>query len=402
MLKKNYFLIATCIALLLSSSVLAQNRYKKGFIVTNGNDTLHGLINIKLESGSSNQCQFIGENQEHQNFYAFQIKSTMMNDEYFVSKEVELGNEKKNMFLKVLYKSYVTLYKLDRTNYFIAKGDSLYLLNTIEKEVVNKGIQYSITLNKYQGILSYLFNDEPTMKLMIKHTRLTDASLVKVSKQYSSLKCNDCTSNNYTKNKKYSIYIEPQVGLIHSILNFKTSDDHATSLSPTFGINLHVSSNYYPRFEFLVNPTYSKFHFKGDFTHTIYRDKQTSRVDLNYSTISIPIMARFLLSKRKLQPSITLGLNNTFLFQEDCKLSKVILDVAGNEIYVIPESTDMRKHQIGIIIGLGLNYKINSKSSIHFNCDFEYRRTSVNTHYFLDKQQLYILQPRIGYSYMIK
>ena len=82
------------IALCLSAMLYAQGNYVPGYIITNNNDSISGLIDFKPDKQNSQYCRFrLSETEPEQIFYPGDISRYRFINEgkYYVSHEITKG-----------------------------------------------------------------------------------------------------------------------------------------------------------------------------------------------------------------------------------------------------------------------------------------------------------------------
>lgn len=86
-------------------SLYAQSNYKQGYIITNENDTINGLIDFRTDRANSNVCKFKkSEKSDEQVFHPGEILGYRFIKEmkYYVSRTVEIDKIKQTVFLEYL------------------------------------------------------------------------------------------------------------------------------------------------------------------------------------------------------------------------------------------------------------------------------------------------------------
>ena len=392
----NYLLISILTVLCFQSSLSAQKNYKKGYIITNSKDTIRGLIQFTSKSDYDKKCEIIRNGKTNSEFLTpNDIKNVKTNDSYFASKEVLLNNVRKKIFLEVLSEGIVNTYCLNNKKFFIEKGDSIYHLCTEEKEIIDKyGDKYSLVSNKYLGVLAFLFKEDPDINQKLGNTNLTSKLLVKITHEYCEKVCNNCKFINYRENQKHTIILEPHMAFNFSLLTFRGSNDVSTTLSPVIGVDIHFPSIRNAKWDYMLGINYSYNRFNGDYTHSIYRAVETYGVKLDYTFVSIPLLFEYSFNDKKIHPTLDFGYNNVFILSQNNSLTKLL-----NGSSIVEINSKMRLYQYGLIAGGGIKYKVSNNSSLNLKCVIEFRVSSINTHYFLDKQQTSSIQIKLGYSF---
>lgn len=392
--------------LLINNNDFGQVNYKSGYIITNNNDTIYGLINLRSNYRNNRACDFKKtENDSPEQLLPTDIKAYKIDDrKFYVSKTISLKDTSNVVFLEFLLNGIVNLfYYKDVVDeyFFIEKDNKLYELSNNKKIITNSYTHYLKYSNQYIGALSYLFQDSPEISGDIKKTRFSYKSLLDITKEYHNNVCNEYECIDYTKSTKRNIYIEPNISLINSWMGLKTSNDLSGNSKLAIGINFRFKPiKVFQLWNFLVGINYSTNHFNGDFeNHLFYPTSRTYRIETKYSIIRIPIILEYSFPTKKIQPFLLAGYNNVFILNPETDM-KIVFD--DNLIGETHNNLDFQKYQFGLMSGGGVRYLINDKSNIYLKTDFEYRFPSSSFSRTLDYQRVMALTVNIGYSFSLK
>ena len=96
----------------ISSILNAQSDFQKGFVIKNNNDTLYGLLDFRNFVRSSTLCSFKKyENETIINFTPNEILGyRLLDDKYYVSREVETKDGRKDLFLELIIKGQANIF----------------------------------------------------------------------------------------------------------------------------------------------------------------------------------------------------------------------------------------------------------------------------------------------------
>ena len=400
-------LVISCFTL----NSFGQKDYKRGYIITLDNDTIYGSVDLKSNYKNSRSCNFLSdEDQISKAFGPADIKAYRIeNNKYYVARAITLNNNKEVVFLEFLVDGIVDLYYLKESTseyYFIEKDTALILLSNDEKKVIEKSTVasgkddkvYLTTSNQYIGILKYLFQDSPEVMKEIPNTRFDYKPLINLTKDYHESVCKDYSCIDYTKSTGMSVYLEPTVGLIHSTMGLKTSDDHAQDFNPYVGLAFRFrNAKRLYRWNFLTGINYSSVEFRGDFENSIYSTPsqpiELHHIYLKYSYLSIPLTIEYALPARKLQPFFSASFNNIIILNSEYEVYKF-----DN---TIPETTHFLTWQFGFNGGMGLCYNLKNSSYFFLKADFEYRMPSANLRNILDYYRVYSIMVGMGYGFRL-
>ena len=219
-------------------SSVAQNEWKKGFVLKSEVDTLYGLLENWNSRVDARKCCFKSDlNSEVQIFYPDEIYGyRYLNGKYYVSKQINAINTDKPVFIEYLTQSKVSLYyyKEHTSRYFIEKDNVFYeLKNTVRIITESNDLHYEVEVKEYIGTLRYLFRDA-NMTDEIDKVHFTTKSLVDLVKKYHELACNDEVCIIYKKAPtKIKLRWAAMVGGEISKLNFggNTKTDNRFSYS---------------------------------------------------------------------------------------------------------------------------------------------------------------------------
>ncbi len=400
---KNKYLLY-CIALLSTTSfVFGQKDYKPGMIITNNNDTLCGLIDMKSNYQNCRECIFIEKNEQNpKTFFPEDIKAYKIeNEKYYVSKKVTMNNKTQWVFLEFMVDGIVDLYYLKESNdyYFIEKDTSIYQLSNESRVEIINDKKYLKNSNQYKSILQYVFYDSPKIKNEIATTNFNYTSLIKVTKDYHNSVCNEYECIDYSRSVRAGIFLETYVGIINSWMGLKTSSDHDFNLKPSFGFNLRirpVKTHYL--WNVMVGFNYSENNFQGYYNNTLFTEySATYQIYSKYKIIRIPMTVEYSLPFKKIKPFVSLSYNHIFLTNIDYDINRI--DEMGK---VIDYNSAFRKYQFGLSGHIGLKYNFKNNSYIFLDNEFEYRRSFNNFANYLDYHYVNSWLINIGYGFCLK
>ena len=413
---KKLKLIALLILLTVSASNYAQVQYLKGFIIKDTDTikcyikkeplkTLQYNISVKNTIESPEVVNYTPND-----LTGFYIESFGL----FVSKEftVRLVNDimkstdymaeeeeafvKENAFIKVLTSGPANLYiyfdEESHNHYFIEKDTIFYELyekfnfKMVEENNLNK--RKLFIQKNYLGKLAYVFSDCSKIKSKIESLRLSESSLIKITKEYN--KCMGYESEEYVKIKKMIIEKSVSAGL--SLNNFFFYSDHrdvfVNNIQPynqtlTGGLNFNFI---FPRisydFSLYTGLLYSNNKFIARYDTVKFDLSYTYNVDLNTHFIKVPLLFKYTLNKYKIKPYAFAGGFAGFVvkssnelitravgeFRDDIDYSYVFEIYHGSDYEYHPA---IRKVEIGYTIGLGIKTKMFKNTSLFIESRYE-------------------------------
>ena len=162
---------------------MAQSDYQNGYIITNENDTIYGLINNRGYVKNAKECTFkTGQDSEKINYTPDMIQAYRFIDgKYYVSKKIKVDEMESQVFLEYLIDGILDIYYYRENEkesynsgdyYFIDNGDGeLQFLNNKSYDVLasvwdnNTDPQtiYRKESKRYVGLLKLMTKDSPTL-----------------------------------------------------------------------------------------------------------------------------------------------------------------------------------------------------------------------------------------------
>jgi len=279
--------------------LIAQTDFRPGYVITNENDTLKGMIDYRGDSRNSQICVYKeNETSASKEYLPGKIKGyRFLESKYYVSKNILVEGVKKDLFLEFLVNGIANLYYYrefnDNPHYFIEKRDGqLFELKNTEGLIEKNFVHYSHEKKEYIGLLKYAFADCPQLFETIDNTTLDTKSLVNITKKYHNYVCNDekciiyekrlpviklrfapylsmnATSfnfinsnhlNYYYQEVKYQITSYPSIGIRMNTSLPQTSEKLSFQVSAEIGRNYIYGNGNYPE------NTFNEFHLHNTF-----------------------------------------------------------------------------------------------------------------------------------------
>jgi hypothetical protein len=305
--------------------VSAQNNFKPGYIITNDQDTLYGLINRTNSAKNSRICVFKKDEKSASVTYTpDEIKSyRIIGDKFFVSKEIKTNDVTQKLFVEYLINGIIDVYTCtypDRQMRFFVEKDgsgNLIELTNDDREFIYDNTEYRRNIDKYTGILKILMADAPTLGNEIENASFNRESLIKVSEDYHNLVCSNYKCIIYEKRLPPSLVeLGPVVGCFYTDVCQKTvhrdpyiifNDDFKPAFTPAGGIYLKLfipglNHTLYIRDEFFVMHRV----IKSDYLYyTDWTKKRDFTIKSNEFLNSLSLGAS--LTNWKLRPIINIG-----------------------------------------------------------------------------------------------
>jgi hypothetical protein len=389
-MKRLIILLAiTCIA----EFSFSQTDYRNGYVITNAGDTLSGFVDYQEKAKAYKSCDF--KVSKGQNTITYEPGSIIgygfENDKFYQSREVSIKNQPSQVvFLEVIVRGLVSLYKFEQT-YFIEKGnDGLQQLINETKEVFIDGKRVLKKTNQHIGTINILVFDCAEIRQRVQKIRLDERALTKLIEDYNQ--CKGEPSITFKAKKPWTkAVIGVTGGLNISLINFEANPGYEhlagnfeVSKSPVIGVSFDISS---PRLS-------ERISFHGDllyltskyYNYTLYNS--SSSVERNYVTIElqqlkVPIGIRYTFPIRKFTPYFNAGISSTIHLNSN---SKWVQEVESNSVVNTNESEalEIKSRQLGLWGGCGILKSINSKLNAFI--ELRYEQTDGITPFSVDSQ----------------
>jgi len=367
-------------SLCLAQQFYAQNDFRKGFIINNLGETIHGLINYREGAKSNEMCEFKrSEDQEATSYSPTQLAGYgFENDAYFSSKNINAtGESAQRMFLEVLVQGTATLYNY-RGRFYIEKGTEFKeLVNDFTEEQIGTEVFKKYT-NRHIGTLTLLLNDCDDVKNRIQKIKLVERSLTLLVEKYNA--CKGGTSISYKDNKPW---VDANFGVLTGV-NFSSfsynesvteagffTNDLGGNTTLMFGafadifaprinerIAFHIGVNY-------LSTKYTMHEFEESFIYNYERN-----VKAKFNKLSVPIGMRFFFSKNTFTPYFNIGLSNTFALKSSVRYT----EEQQSTDFVITKEDEIksRNYKLGYWAGLGLKKRISNNISAFIEARYDY------------------------------
>lgn len=371
-----FLIIFLCLA-----DLMGQSNFRPGYVITNENDTLHGLIDYRGDARNSKKCDF-KENQSSvvKEFIPFSIKGYRYTDgKFYISKSIQSNGKEIQLFLEFLVNGISDLYYYsDGTefHYFIEKSDKqLFELTNEKKYFIDNGAMKSRKTNRYIGLLRYAFADCPQIFPLITKARLEDKSLIEITKKYHEYVCNDQKCVIYEKQlPAIRFKFAPFVSMNESSLKFSNNPYYEAinfnkPVYPMIGLLLNTSlPNANEKLSFQVSGEFGKCNFHG--TGRGPYDNAFEEVFFNTSIIKIKAGFKYTFPVGKFRPTFTIGGNTLKLINKD---GRRVEELLGNSTGNTREWKDVpvADNLYGYYAELGIDYHISAPVVTFVNLGYD-------------------------------
>ncbi len=391
---KNYhhFTFGIIITFLLSSiTVIAEDKFCLGYIITNKNDTLNGYIQ-QFNIDPYTKCNFKeGLSSKVISFIPGEIKAYRYSDggKFFVSKQTPLEQGEKVLFLEYLIQGKANMYFMrdDMDHYFI-ETDKLKIIELSQRpilkqmEVENEGIFTFYKPEAYRGKLSYMLSDcsDEDFIREINNSKLKPDDLINLGKDYHNRVCNNekCTIFE-RKIKPVKIHFSLTGGVsmnefefedyytnyhIGSTLGCKMEFDNILFSSEQLTFQLGVLFQNYSRYPIISKGELDMYGYPVSYNYPT-----NSIFSLNTIALNIPVTFNYTFIFGKIKPYVGIGVANLFTICNS-KLTSSYVGVGVRE-------KTFPFYRIGYIGMIGTKYELKNHHDLIFELSY-----TVNQEYY--------------------
>lgn len=373
-------LILLIILICIAEFSFSQTDYRKGYVITNARDTLFGLVDYREKAKAYKTCDF--KVSKGQNTITYEpgniIGYGFENDKFFQSREISIKNQQSQVvFLEVIVRGLVSLYKYEGT-YFIEKGnDGLQQLINETKEVFIDGKRVLKNTNQHIGTINILVFDCAETRERVQKIRLDERALTKLIEDYNQ--CKGEPSITFKANKPWTKAIIGVTGGPNiSRLNFESNPGYGhlagnfeVSKSPMIGVSFDILS---PRLSERISFHSDFFYLTSKYyNYNLYNS--SSSVERNYVTIElqqlkVPIGIRYTFPERKFTPYFNAGISGTIHLSSNSKWAQ---ELESNSIVNTNENEALaiKNKQFGLWGGCGLLKSVNNKLNVFLELRYE-------------------------------
>lgn len=387
------YLFTTGLIILFILGAKAQSDFRDGYIIHNNNDTVNGFINYKGNKANAKKCIFREDMQsENQTFTPDEIKGYRFTDsKYYVSKIVNEGNKKEQVFLEYLIDGIVDIYYYrdeQGDHYFVDDGnDNLLELTTERKEVIVNNTRYINENKRYIGLLKSVFKDSPSIYQKVDNVDLNHKSLVTIAHDYHNEICIDEECIIYEKKipkikNAYGLIIGLNIMSFIEIYDFPAelyylrNNDFGYKILPSIGVYYKMNIPYInERLYIQYEGTYSRMRLttNSSIIEPIYSWTIINDITLIQNVFNNVCLVKYEFPNGKIKPTMHIGGFAGYYFKTDYERNREVIFAWGDT-----KSKDQindspfEKFDYGINCGAGL--KIHYKNDKELFLDLRYQR----------------------------
>jgi hypothetical protein len=285
-------LISTLI--FVSLQLHAQLDFREGYIITNEEDSIPGLLNYSFNKSFSQSCLFkqsrTGKKVEYTpdqvSAYGF------IGDKKFVSRIIKLKTKKQKVFMEQLVSGNMNLLR-HAQQFYVERNDSLVKLpGPVNKSVVVDGRQMIRTEKLYVGLLNYQLFD---CGLSANNTRYTEVDLTNIIQNFNRCKGG---AGLVFKQKlpwtRINVSVFSGVDVSSLYMDDASSMGFKRSVSPIVGVGIDISTpKLFDRLFLSIDPFFTQKKYIG-YTESV-SGTGTARTDhlINLAQIKVPLGLRY-------------------------------------------------------------------------------------------------------------
>jgi len=380
MIKKQFFIFV--LLLLVYQSTWAQRDFRKGFIITNRQDTVFGWIDYRGDARNARMCSFREtESGQITNYAPADIEAyRFIDSKYYISRDIGSADAPKQVFLEYLVDGLAKLfYYREKANdqYFIEKDGEFHELKVDEEKVLVDGRQMVRTRNTYIGLLKSTLNIME-MNDEIENSKLVHSSLMNIAINYHHHTCpegSECIV--YEKRKPLlALRVAPVVGVDFSTLTFMNYEvvfrEHILkkqkfepSYNFTVGVNLNFSMpRINEKFFVQMQALYSKYYFFDTHKST----QSSTDIHVGGNVLQMGLAMKYEYPKGKWRPTLAVGVGAIWL--PDGKIEENTDNYSMFGIHPSIEVIDFTQFTYGVEVIPGIHYYLNSNRIIFLQAKF--------------------------------
>lgn len=394
---KCFLVVIISLLLINISKCFCQNDWKPGYVITNKNDTVYGLIdNQGLRNNSINCCFRKDQNSNNQVFTPNDLFGYRIIDyKYFISKKIKIDGNDKVVFLEFLIKGKLNVYHYKDLSdrYYVEKDSSIYELKNTSVPVKINGTDYMQEKNEYKGILSFLLSDAK-MSNDIQNVQLSSAPLISLAKKYNEIVSNSDNCIIYEKMKppikvKFGIH----AGLYRNSITFndelssnyvngyligcRFEFENIFASLENLSLVLDLNCQYFNNYKLTALATPFNWNTGDDYPSVVYNGVYYSmfmygttnlNVSLNTLVLKIPFTVNYTFRKGFIRPYAGIGLMNCLVLTQN----KDFIEQDFSNVY----GKSIPTYQIGFIGKIGNKFILKNNHSIYLELDYDYAQSN--------------------------
>lgn len=348
--------------LFIYSKCFSQNNFQKGYIISNKNDTVPGLIKYGSNYENTYKCSFqVNPDSPVVTYSPGEITAYRFDDgKFFVSKKLN-PSDTSVIFLQFLFDGTVDIYGyFDKksAHYLISKTDNTLqeLKNDTRISTIN-GVKYETESKDYIGVLKTVFAESPSVMKKTENLSLSFNPLIQLAEEYHREVSPDEVYTNYAR-KRIKTKFSPGLIAGYSASDLLLKVDYNIMerlvLPPLgrgfrLGTFLNIKNEFFNR-----NLSFQTGLSISNSNHS------TKESNLQITTLNLPLQLKLTKPVKKIGLSALAGLNINSLLNFDYTSTSY-----GN--FEIKSG----REQLGFIGGLEIEYNTKFNKVISFQIRYE-------------------------------
>ena len=185
------------------SQIYGQSNFKRGFIITNEQDTISGWIDFRTDAQNMAVCNFkLCKTCEVTTFLPGEIFGYRFYEEgkFYVSREIVINGEPRTVFLEFVVQGMMNLfYYIDTSSsefgdieYFFFEdqnGRMIPASRRPDRFRDERGRLMEQEDLRFRGVIRYLFNEQESISQQADRVRFNRQSMINVVREYHDLTC---------------------------------------------------------------------------------------------------------------------------------------------------------------------------------------------------------------------
>lgn len=364
----------------------AQADFRPGFIITLQRDTMEGFVAFQGNKRNSIRCKFKTSLTEKATIYepSELVAYGFSEGRYYIADSIiDSKNSSGIVFYETLIAGKATLLRYN-SRLFIKKEESLPLeLKKIDELIVVDGKRGIVTKKDYVGLLNASFRECSNIVLLVQQTAnlgLLPKKIVPLFEEY-----NQCVQSEYqifnVKQPWLRAVVSLAGGLSVSDLQFSAEETFDarfinnsrfnTTLQPTFGVQLNVSSpKLDEKFSLSVEAWYVRHQFEGYSEYTYFGATNRHNLYVDVTSLKFPMLLTYHYPVGLTTAYARLGLIPNYQLEVKSR------NIHEQQYENVVKTNLIQKEQYdqlsaGIGAGVGLNRRIHQRQSIFLEARFE-------------------------------
>jgi hypothetical protein len=365
--------------ILFPSLAWSQSDFRRGYVIKTEGDTLFGLIDYRESAKANEVCTFKLSDQNETTYSPNTIAGYgFIDGNFFESRKlIAKGTSEDKIFIEVLIRGQVSLYKYQKT-FWVQKADVFKPLLNEKKQIFFEGRNVLKETNEHIATLNIMLHDCASIRKSIDKVELREKSLTTLIERY-----NLCTGATMIVYKTKKPWVKPSIGLAAGVT---TTDMQLSSFTPQYStltgsFGRSTSSMFGVSFDLLFPRLSERISFAGNllylpakkfyrYTMLEYGIVERNYIEVEMQRLEIPVAIRYTFPERTFTPYLNLGvcstvqLGRSVIWTREVESTNVVRTY-NNEI------TNVKNYQVGIWGGAGIVKSISDKLAATLELRYE-------------------------------